>query len=582
MGETISTPNWRSFAPNLPSGSDAVPPGEGFPIAKIAALNLGKWRDLAGLQIAQMLHKLAYGYRRYRAGKFVLKARSDLGLADVFEFVDDWENFEQFDEFFKPWTFLRKPAVATRWMADAEFGRQRQVGINPAHVRRATSHDVAEFQRGAAPVPVAVAGGRGLDALCEQRQLYLIDYRIFQDVIHADIQEQLGRYPLAPTCLLRHTAAGELLPVAVRLAHSPAGQAAPPDKIFTPLGPADDWLTAKMAVSSADAIYQGQVTHLLYAHLILEPFAVSTYRNLPATHPLHQLLRPHFYNTLAINELARVRFLGRGRFFDLTSSIAHLGSYELLTRAYTGTGRNGYRGKPWQFYQRALPYDLRARDVEDLSGYHYRDDALLHWRAIAEYVEEVLRLAYPAPPSVANDADLQTWVRELATPELGGMQSMLPPEQADQLERLTDLDALSAIVTNIIFTATAYHAAVNFGQRDYYTWIPNAQFATYRPYADFLSGNGKQPVTPLQRLPGRGQSIRQMVLSRSLSIGPPVTSASLLTMKCLFRAPGLKQAFARFRQRLVEIEREIVGRNRTRERPYVYLLPSRVPQSVAI
>ncbi|WP_437477441.1 lipoxygenase family protein [Sorangium sp. So ce1014] len=582
MMEPSSTPNWRKFGSNLPAGSDFVPPGEGFPVAKILALNLGKWKDTAGLQIAQALHLFAYGYKRYREGKFIIKATSDLGLGAIFESVDDWETFDQFDEFFKPWTFMRRPLVAARWMEDAEFGRQRLVGINPTHIRRATPRDLCEFLSGAEPQPITLADGRTLEMLCESGKLYSIDYRIFKGIVDTDVQQELGKYPLAPTCMLHQNAAGELLPVAIRLAHSHGGDGAPPDKIFTPLGPADDWLTAKIAVASTDAIYQGEVTHLLFSHLIMEPFAVSTYRNLPATHPLHQLLRPHFFNTLAINELARRRFLGRGRFFGVTSAVASEGSFELLRRAYAGSGIGGYRGKPWRFFESALPYDVSARDVGDLKNYHYRDDALLHWTAIQEYVEQVLKVAFPTPRCLASDASLQRWVQELASPDLGDVNGLLPPESSDQLKTLTNLDDLVAIVTNIIFTATAYHAAVNFGQADYYTWIPNAQFSTYRPYSDILNGDDKRQFKPLERLPGRTQSIRQMVLSRSLSIGPPLTSASLTTMKCMLQDPAAKQAFARYRERLVHIEREITERNRTREQPYMYLLPSMVPQSVAI
>jgi hypothetical protein len=581
MTESSPAPNWRKFAPNLPPGSDVVPPGEGFPLLKIAALNASKWKDFAGLQIAQTLHLFAYGLKQFREGKFVLKKRSDLGLEDVFANVDDWESFEQFDEFFKPWTFMRKPAVATRWMDDVEFGRQRLVGINPAHLRRATPQDVTEFQNGAEPKTVTLADGRTLEMARERGDLYFIDYRIFKDIVDWEVQEELGRYPLAPSCMLQQNAAGELVPVAIRLVYSAPGHT-PPDKIFTAQGSADAWLSAKIAVANADAIYQGEVTHLLFAHLIMEPFALSTIRNLPPAHALHQLLKPHFFNTFAINELARVRFLGRGRFFDLTSAIANLGSFELLARGYSGTGRNGYRGEAWQFYKRALPFDIAARGVGDLKNYHYRDDAQLHWAAIQEYVTEVLKITYPTPASLASDRALQSWLNEMVAPDKGGMKGLLPPERADQLQNLTQIDDLIALVTNIVWHATAWHSAVNFGQRDYYTWIPNAQFATYRPYDDLLNGNGNQHYTPLQRLPGRLQTIRQMVLSRSLSIGPPLTSDSLLTMKTLLKDEKSKQAFARFRQRLVDIEQEINGRNRTRERPYLYLLPSRVPQSIAI
>src|SRR4051812_20115651 len=95
-----AAPNWNK-PPGMPAGADRVPPGGGFPIGKILAINLGVLKDFAGLGLAEALHFVSFGFKRIQDGTFKLKPRPDLGLADVFANVENWESFESFDDFFK-------------------------------------------------------------------------------------------------------------------------------------------------------------------------------------------------------------------------------------------------------------------------------------------------------------------------------------------------------------------------------------------------------------------------------------------------------------------------------------------------
>jgi len=338
-----------------------------------------------------------------------------------------------------------------------------------------------------------------------------------------------------------------------------------------------------MVVAGADVARGAILAHLLYTHLLMEPFAVSTLRNLPSHHVLSQLLRPHFFNTIAINDLARDVFLSRGGFFDMTGALARSGTFELLYRGYSGRGTGGYEGEPLQFYQRALPYDLAQRDVAELSHYHYRDDAVLVWNLIEAYVGRVLKACYPTAASLTQDAPVQRWKSDLVSPKYGGIQGLLPPSRAEAIEgKLTQVEDLVAIVTNVIFTATAQHSAVNFGQGDYFVTAGNAPFALYQPFTDMQRAHGERVYTPVARLPSRTRTVLQIVLSRVLSMPPPMSSDSLLTMKNPFADGPAQTAFHDFQQRLAEAEQEILQRNRQRAQPYTYLLPSRIAQSVAI
>ena len=69
---------------------------------------------------------------------------------------------------------------------------------------------------------------------------------------------------------------------------------------------------------------------------------------------------------------------------------------------------------------RRLPAgDLRARGLDDreaLPECPYRDDILPLWEAIHDWVDGYLRVFYREDVDVRGDAEVQTWVRELAAP----------------------------------------------------------------------------------------------------------------------------------------------------------------------
>jgi len=137
-------------------------------------------------------------------------------------------------------------------------------------------------------------------------------------------------------------------------------------------------------------------------------------------------------------------------------------------------------------------------------------------------------------------------------------------------------------VTNIIFLATAQHSAVNFGQYDYAAWVPNNPFALYRSGDDLVVPNSKDKATLVARLPNRLQTIQQIILVKVLTLAPPYTSDSLLTFENPFSEHTALLEFNKFRANLQEIEVAISKRNATLAKPYTYLLPSRIPQSIAI
>jgi hypothetical protein len=247
--------------------------------------------------------------------------------------------------------------------------------------------------------------------------MYLADYALLDGAEAGDFPNG-QKYLAAPLALfVVNKATGRLQPVAIQCHQRPG----PDNPVFTPRD-GWNWTIAKTFVEIADGNVHEALTHLGRTHLSMEPFVVSTYRQLAGNHPLHLLLQPHFEGTLAINEAAwRHLIASRGAVEKLFSA---------SLPAAQGLAASGVREQ--QIMQSLLPLTFRDRGVDDTSAlphYPYRDDALLYWNAIRPWVESYSRLYYAGDrdvaEDVAEDVELQAWVRELSAPD-GGRLSGLP------------------------------------------------------------------------------------------------------------------------------------------------------------
>ena len=479
--------NPKERYPGAPPYVIGLPKGEGFNAFKILWFDLTALKSVIILLITQLFHSLVYLSKT----NFAFKGVADLGLLEILKPTDYWEKVTDLFQFFK-WSLLPKPLIADLWEEDIEFGRQFLQGLNPVLLRKCKAEDISvdsNFPVTDEQLKPYLGDNFSLQASLEKGKLYLVDYKIFEDIISSSQEDQLGRYSSSPLCLFYLNEKEQLLPVAIKIKQKHNKNTDPYPEFFTPKSSKSEWKAAKLAVSATDIAYQGIIAHLLDTHLSLEVCTVSTYRTLSPDHILYQLLKPHFFNTLAINYMARSVFLGRGGFFDSTGALGYTSSNELLSRAYWGKGLvTDYKGEPWQLYQKALPYSLESRDVRDLPNYYYKDDALLIWDATKKYVSDILKNHYKNNQAVENDEKLQAWKNELISPDGGTIQGLLPPEKANQLTgKLNNVDDLIEIVTTIIFLATTQHAAVNFGQYDYGAWVANMPFALYQPFSSLYN-----------------------------------------------------------------------------------------------
>ena len=469
-------------------------------------------------------------------------------------------------------------------LSDREFARQRLSGPNPTSLQRVCDQaDLADWQGDR----VCTSNGTALtlEEAANQNRLFLLDYPFLK---FAPAELQSGRYVGSPKTLFYRGDQG-LEPLLIQLESG--------EKTYTPTSNADDWMRAKLFVQVADITQHELLTHLCYTHLSMEAFAIATPRRLPSNHPVYRLLKPHFRFLLAINTRGNAILLGKGAAIDALMAPTRAASIGVINRAY--------RDRPFESY--ALPTDLKHRGVEAefLSDYPYRDDAQLLWDAIARYVTAYLQRYYKDDFAIQQDPDLQAWAAELGAPlntrsrdEFAQAPDWISPEIAAQVELSIDelpdyprvpgfptmqnpgtiatSQQLIDVATQIIFTCSAQHAAVNFSQFDYFGYVPNAPLAAYTQ--PDVSASLKE------MLPNPSQDLAQMELTFALSgiIWSRLGSNEIIQ----FVDQGDRAVLHQFQADLQTIEAEIQSRNRERDRntgiDYPYLLPSRIPNSINI
>ena len=122
----------------------------------------------------------------------------------------------------------------------------------------------------------------------------------------------------------------------------------------------------------------------------MEPTAVSSWRNLPSVHPVWKLLYPHTKGILAINTLGRNELIPEGGVADKVLSVGGGGHITLMQKHYRSVTFDSYD----------LVKNLTERGVKDLPKFYYKDDALLLWEAIRQFVQDIIHIYYKDDKSV--------------------------------------------------------------------------------------------------------------------------------------------------------------------------------------
>jgi hypothetical protein len=515
---------------------------EGLP-PYVKAMPLGKEIHFNARNLPSMFVSLAQGWwDRHRA--YIDRSLKELSL------------IEHYNAFYMP---ADTPSVASRWDQDAEFGRQRLAGVNPAFIRlcRKLPENLPVTD---AQVADLLGPGDSLRSLADEHRLYMADYSILEGI---PVRE--GRFMTSPIVLFQVDDADKLMPIAAQLSQKPG----PDAPVYTPQDDRWLWTYVKMHCQSADAAYHETAAHLLQTHLVMETFEVSMRRNLGESHPLNELLTPHFQATLGINTAARETMLAAGGPIDVTMAAGVAGSVELMSRVW----------KDYDWEEANLRTELRGRGVEDVSAlpdYHYRDDSRLLYGAIGEFVSGIVRHFYRSDEAVQQDDEIQAWLRELAEKGSAGGGGVRGLPNGGALHTRIEL---VKFLTQVIFTCSAQHASVNNGQYDLFGFVPNVPGHLLEAAPTSRDPMSEEQVA--RALPYKAASEEQIGFTEVLS-APTERPLGHYEASFFDGDERIHEHVARFQKRLEAVGEMIDARNARLTVPYTYLHPRGVAQSIEI
>ena len=466
------------------------------------------------------------------------------------------------EDYHKLFPVIEKPTIANIFDNDEVFAYLRVAGYNPVMIQRISSLD-SRFPLTDAQYQEIMGNEDSLALAGSEGRLYLLDYQILEGAINGTFPKD-QKYLFAPLALFAVPKGSDpnrkLQVVAIQCGQTPGND----NPIFTPKSAKYAWLFAKTVVEVADSNFHEAVSHLARTHLFVQPFVMVTHRQLLDSHHVSLLLRPHFEGTLAINNGAQAML------------IAPKGGVDQLLAATIDNSRVlAVKGvETYGFNSAMLPNQLKLRGVDDpklLPVYPYRDDALLIWQAIHQWVSDYISLYYSNDEAVQKDTQLQNWAREAQADDGGRVPDF--GENGGIQTKAYLIDAL----TLIIFTASAQHAAVNFPQKGIMSYAPAVPLAGYLPNSIL-----KQEITAqdyLNLLPPLEQAQTQLNLLTLL--GSIYYNKLGQYEQGYFSDPRVKPLLEKFQAKLEEIEDIIKERNFNRPE-YNYLLPSKIPQSINI
>ncbi|MEZ4363145.1 MAG: lipoxygenase family protein [Kofleriaceae bacterium] len=476
-----------------------------------------------------------------------------------FDRLDDFRAF--FPPFARPAVLDQYPNASDVVVSDQAFADQRLAGANPLMLRRinAKADLPRHFGGGFDGLRARCAPIADLGALLSSNQLFLVDYEILGDAPPTSG----GKYLPSPLALFG-VLHGRLAPLAIQIEQR-FDATANPVVIPEPSGPrrgATAWQLAKVMVQIADTNAHELHAHLHDTHLAMEPFAVAMDRTMSRLHPVSLLMAPHFMGLVAKNSQARNYLLAPGigpvqRLLGQTLE----GCAAVLTRA----------AQRWSFPDLALPRWLHARGLDDtqaLPEYPYRDDGLPIWNAIAAFTADYVSHTYASDAQLTTcDGELQRWLTEVRAADGGRLPSV--PQVRSRAE-------LSALLTQLIWTCSAQHSAVNFPQWSHMAYVPNLPGAAYARPLPSAQGPGEQRLERI--LPGADAALDQTTLMWQLA---GYRYDKLGDYEQTFYEPWAGDV-RRFQARLRELEAQQASADGARRIKYQALRPSQIINSINV
>ncbi|HMG21943.1 MAG TPA: lipoxygenase family protein [Kofleriaceae bacterium] len=489
---------------------------------------------------------------------------------------------------------LPAPSVTSALDSDTSFVNQRLAGVHPVMIQRAGAipagfHVTDQHLRAASGVATDT-----LQLAAADHRLYVLDYAI---LVGLPADPAGARHVPAPFVLfyLRDDAAApqgkRLVPVAIQVDRAPPLQPIGPE-VFTPQS-GEWWALAKLMVQVADVNVHEMKAHLFETHMCMEPFAVAAFRELDYRHPVGQLLAEHF------RDMILQMYVGRNSLLSPTGTPGAALSGASID-GIVGTGLDGSltitnrAHQQWRFDQAGLKADLARRGLLDpatsIPDYPYRDDALLVSDAIEAYVKAYVFHYYASDAAVTADSELAAWRAAVVDPAQGNLAGV---------PAISTRATLIDVLTQIIFTCTAQHAAVNYPQFDAIGLVPNMPAAAYNtlpplqrlatvPGQPIHFGHTQPPPARESFLPPKAAGLRQISLVANLGLwhygrlGDYASFPFGLGHYKVTSDPAAHAMADQFKTALGAIETTIRNRNAQGRIPYETLLPSKIANSTNV
>ncbi|WAR06952.1 LOX5-like protein [Mya arenaria] len=469
------------------------------------------------------------------------------------------EDVSEFDNLF---IHSEKPHELDRWENDEKFGLQRLLGVNSSVIRRVKDMSQLNNLHVDENEIRWLLQGLTLKEAIDARKLFIVDHAI------------LDKCPKNPKIILCSPIAlffreeDKIMPIAIQLFQGRSDD----NPVFFPTDDKYTWILAKMWFNNADAQIHQAISHLGYTHLIMGGFAIAAHRYLSKSHPIFKLLAPHFLYLMAINNIGLKSLVSKGALIDILMSMGSEGT-EYLIAKHKDTWRLNVEG--------CLPADIVDRGVEptDVPFYPFRDDALLTYQAIEEYVDSYVSLYYRSDKVLQEDPEIQAWRYDMDRSASDGGLGVkgIPGEQG----RFQKRDELALVLKCIIYTCSVGHAAVNFKQYDEYAFPLNyPMMLNGHPPKDKRKRDMKHDVIPT--IQPKHKLLKIMALTKILSTRA-TNALGNFEVNYIHDPPAVKLV-EQFQKNLEIASKRIKDEHtrRTAERAYPFLDPDKIPNAISI
>jgi arachidonate 5-lipoxygenase len=497
-----------------------------------------------------------------------------------------------FEEFFTDITpLVPKPKrLIKHWDNDKELARQMLCGVNPVMIM--VTKDLSQLSDNIA----THFGERKLQGLIDEKRLFFVSY---DDIAELEVNPHQGKpAPMNPTpqddprpfyapiaIFALDETRKELDIMGIQLERTDDA------KVYTKAD-GNEWLFAKIHLSSTDSNIHEWVSHLGKTHLTMEPHILAIHNTLKMKdHKVYTFLAPlckdtlflnckcnvltffeihsiaiiHFHHKFITKGAARKTLAGfsAGAFGDEQSSIG-VGQFMQINRNWWST---------YNFFESSgLPSELASRGFDkdfDMPPYLFREDGMQLWDAYGEFAADFVNEIYKSDAEVNEDDDIQAWAKETSAFD----KAAVPGFPATIKDKVT----LVNILQTLMWIPSGLHAAVNFPQYDFYAYAPN------------------KPLAMRALLPASNcEDIFKNALPTVANAQQIITTTTILTLPsqdCIdnlqnnFSTIGNK-SYTKFQSKLDEIGDGIERRNKESKKAgnavYSYLNPSVVPASIDI